>query len=294
MRISTKQQFDLYLSHIQAAHSRYVAAQEQVLSGKKFSLASESPSNAHFVLSAGAIKARTQQLDKNLRSAKDYLGNTESVLSELNTMVNRAYGLSVNGANSSYDQASRDSMAQEVGEIQRRLVSLANTQGANGQFIFAGQKTDVKPFTESPPSVTFNGDTNPISVEVRPNETMRVNLQGADTFFSQMYDSLEALKNDLLSGDLSQISNSDIQAMQGQLRLIGSTRADVGTKLQTVSVLADQNQKRIDDLTLQVSDVQDVDLTEAITRMQTAETAYTAALQVTTVGQKLSLMDFMR
>jgi len=294
MRVSTQQQFDFYMSQIEAAHSRYLDAQRQVITGKKFELASEDPGHAHFVISANTIKARTEQLDRNLRGAKDYLSNTEASFDEMNSMVSHAYTLAVNGANSTNDQAARDAMASEISETQRRLVFLANTTGASGQYVFAGQKSDVKPFVETPPTLTFNGDDNPINVEVRPNETMRVNLQGAGTMISTVYATLETLKNDLLSGDVSKISTQDIKAVQDQLAQINAVQGDTGTKLQTVTALSDQNLKRIDDLTKQVSDAQDVDLTQAVINMQSAQTAYQAALQVTSRGQSLSLMDFLR
>jgi flagellar hook-associated protein 3 FlgL len=294
MRVSTQQQFDFYVAQIQAAHARYLDAQRQVTTGKRFEHASEDLSGSHFVINANLLKARTTQLDKNLRGAKDYLSNTEATFDEMNTLLNRANVIAVNGSNSTYDQASRDAMANEISQIQKRLVYLGNTTGANGQYIFAGQKTDTVPFSETPPTLTFNGDDNPINIEVRPNETIRVNLQGGGPTISQFYDSLETLKNDLQSGDLSKIGDVDLKTIQDALKTVNSVRADVGSKLQTVTSLSDQNQRRIDELTQQVSDVQDVDLTEAVIRMQSAETAYTAALQVTARGQSLSLMDFLR
>jgi flagellar hook-associated protein 3 FlgL len=294
MRVSTQQQFDFYVSQIEAANSRYLDAQRQVITGKKFELASEDPSHAHFVISANTIKARTEQLDKNLRGAKDYLSNSEASFDEMNTMFSRAYTIAVNGANSTNDQASRDAMANEISETQRRLVFLANSTGANGQYIFAGQKSDVKPFVETPPTLTFNGDDNPINVEVRPNETMRVNTQGAGAMISGLYDTLETLKNDLLGGDVDKIGNQDIKSLQDKSASINAIRGDIGSKLQTVTALSDQNQKRIDDLTMQVSDAQDVDLSQAVINMQSAQTAYQAALQVTSRGQSLSLMDFLK
>lgn len=294
MRISTNQQFNLYLSQIQSAHSRYLDAQEKVMTGKRFGLASEAPGDAQFVISASAVRSRIEQLDKNLRGANDYLKNTESAFSELNTMFNHAYTLAINGANSSYDQDARDGMAKEIDEVQKRLVFLANTKGASEQYIFAGQKTDVAPFTVTPPTLTYNGDDNPVNVEVRPGETMRVNLQGPGQTFTQMYDALETLKNDLMSGDVSKLGNQDLKAMQDQISVISSIRGDTGSKLQAVTGLKDQNQRRMDDLTKQVSDVQDIDMAEAVTSMQMAETSYAAALQVAAKGQSLSLMDYLR
>lgn len=294
MRVSTRQQFDQYMRQIQAAHGRYLNAQKEVMTGKRFELASEDPGGAHFVASATALRARTEQLDANLRSAKDYLGNTETVFSEINTLVNKAYTLAVNGANSTYDQEARDGMAKEVAEIQRRLTYLSNTQGGSGQYIFGGHISDAKPFQETPPTLTFSGDDNPVQVEVRPNETMRVNLQGAGTFFTSAYAALETLRTDLMGGDVNRLGNQDLQAMQDVLRQVNNVRGETGTKLQTIENLRAQNERRIDDLVTQVADVQEVDLSEAIVRLQTAETAYQAALQVAARGQSLTLMDYLR
>lgn len=294
MRVSTQHTFDFFVSQIQSAQSRMMEAERQVLSGKKFEVASESPSEAHTVITAKSLMARVSQLDNNLRSAKEYLGNTEEAFGELNNLLNHANTIAINGSNSTYDQAARDGMVREIAEIQRRVAFLGNSSGTNGKYVFSGQKTTTRPFTESPPNLTFNGDDNPINVEIRPNETMRVNLQGAGTMFTNIYSALEGLKNDLASGDIGRVGTIDLQAVQDSVKQVTLVRGDVGTKLQTINGLSDQNQKRIDDLSIQISDVQGIDLSEAISNMQAAQTAYTAALQVTAKSQGLSLMDFLR
>lgn len=293
MRVSTQHTFDFFVSQIQQAQSRMMEAERQVLSGKKFEVASESPSEAHTVITAKSLMARVSQLDKNLRTAKEYLGNTEEAFAEMNDLLNHANTIAINGSNSTYDQAARDGMVNEIAEIQRRIVFLGNTTGTNGKYIFSGQKTTTRPFTETPPTLNFNGDDNPINVEVRPNETMRVNLQGAGTAFSGIYAALEGLKNDLQSGDIGRVGTIDLDAIQASIKQVTQVRGEVGTKLQTINGLSDQNQKRIDDLSIQISDVQGIDLSEAISNMQAAQTAYTAALQVTAKSQGLSLMDYL-
>ena len=294
MRVSTQQTYNFFVLQMHAAQARVMESEKQVLSGKRFEAASESPSDAHIVITASSLMARIGQLDKNLRGAKDYLGNTEVAFTEVNDLVNHAYTLAVNGSNSTYDQTARDGMVKDIEEIQRRLAFVGNSTGANGQYIFGGHKSDAKPFNVSPPNLVFAGDDNSVNVEIRPNETMRVNLSGAGGLFTGIYSTLETLKNDLQSGDVSSIGNTDIAALQDHLKAINLVRGDVGTKLQTISGLAEQNQKRTDDLSVQISEVQGIDLSEAITNMQAAQTAYAAALQVTAKSQNLSLMDFLR
>jgi flagellar hook-associated protein 3 FlgL len=295
MRISTAYQFGSYSDRIQESQSRYYEAQQQVLTGKRFERPSEDPVGAFFSIDARSVRSRISQLDSNLRSAKEYIGLTDNALSEVSTSVTKAYELAVRGANSTYDQKARDGMASEVAELQKRLVSLANSQGSNGQYIFAGHHASTKPFTVNGSTVDFNGDTNPVSVEVRPGDApMKVNLDNADTFFKDIYDKLETLKNDLQTGDLTKISGTDISATQSAIKAVQGARADIGLKSQTITAQAAENQRRIDDLTTRISDVEEVDMAEAVTRMKSAEVTYNAALQVTSKGYQLSLMDFIR
>jgi flagellar hook-associated protein 3 FlgL len=146
MRISTPYLFETYTDHIGRTMEAYAGAQERVLTGKRFQRASEDPGAAAFVVSASALKARFQRLDDNLRTAKDYLGNSEQAFTEVNDIFKTARTLAVGAANGTLDGPGRQAMATQVAQLQERLVDLGNTQGASGQFIFAGQESDTKPF----------------------------------------------------------------------------------------------------------------------------------------------------
>ena len=76
--------------------------------------------------------------------------------------------------------------------------------------------------------------------------------------------------------------------------LIANATKDASQYFMTVDELKAHNQRRIDDFTQRISDVEDVDMAEAITQYQTAQTVYTAALQVASTTHQLSLMDFIR
>ena len=294
MRVTSGYQFDVYTRNIRDAQASYFLAQERVLTGKRFNRVSEDPVAALNSLNAKSLRARIEQLDKNLMVAKEYTGTTETVLGEANTALQRAYALAIQGSSDATTQESRAAMANEIAAIQQRIVDLGNTRGVNGKYMFAGQASGTKPFDASGGVLTFSGDTLPINVEVRPAENMRANLENADVLFGDVYTALEDLRNDLLGGDIGALSDQDIDAIRTSLDTIGVARGSNGTKLNEITRLQDENGRRIDDLTKTVSDNEDVDMAEAITKMQMAETAYTAALQVTSKGFGLSLMDFIR
>lgn len=294
MRITSNYQYDVYRNNIRDAQENYFLAQQRVMTGKRFTRVSEDSVAALTSLNARGLRSRLEQLDKNLMVAKEYTGTTESVLDEVNTVLKRAYTLAIQGASDATTQPSRDAMADEIASLQKRLIDLGNTQGLNGKFIFAGQNSDAKPFTDNAGAIVFNGDTLPINVEVRPNEVMRANLENADTFFLGIHSTLQTLQDDLRGGDVGLISEQDVAAVLGAMGQLSTARGSNATKLQEIERLRNEGARRMDDLTKTISDNEDIDLAEAITRMQMAETAYTASLQVASQGFRLSLMDFLQ
>ncbi len=294
MRISTPHLFDSYGSQIRDAQSRYFAAQQQVTTGKAFTNASENPLNAQLSINTRHLKARFEQFDKNLRAAKDYLGNSEQAMSEINSLINQANVYAIQGASSAIDTQSAQSLADQIGLLQDKLLQIANRQGSGGQYVFAGQKSDAKPFVKSGTVAQFNGDDLPVMAEIRSAEYMRTNVAGVGAFVTGLYDALETLKTNVASQNIIQISDSDLVAIKNYQTQATGFRGEIGARLQTVAGLSTENARRLDDLTAEIGDLEEVDLTEAMVRYQQAQNAYTAALQVASQGMQLSLMDFLR
>jgi flagellar hook-associated protein 3 FlgL len=294
MRISTSQTFFTNLTNIRQAQSRYVKAQQQVTTGRRFERLSEDPLAGQQVLNARRLRQRIEQFDANLRHADEYTGLTETTLGEVSNLLQRAHVLAINGANDTNDGNAREAMATEIQEIQRRLVDLGNTRSTTGGYIFSGQDSKTEAFVVSGSTLTYQGDDLPVSIEHRAGETLRINLQNAETVWSQAYTSLENLKNHLRSGQSSLISDTDVPALQAARQVVDQARGDAGIRAKTVAFQREQNQRRMDELTATIGEAQDVDLAEAISRLNLAETAYTAALQTTARGSQLSLMDFLR
>lgn len=293
MRVSTRYQYERYQSDIGRAQERYVTLQSQIASGKRIQTLSDDPYGTASAVSLRAIKGATEQYTQNLDRAKGQLGFAEGSLAEVSKLLKRGYELAVSGANSSTSQDGRNAMASEVREIQRRLVDLGNTRDGAGRYIFSGQSTDVKAFVPNGNTVDFMGDTNQVFVESGPGETLAANVN-VSTTFKNAYDKLTELINGLEGGNLGQISGVSVAALQAAGSEVTNLRGQVGTKLQTIDQLKTDYTRRIDDFTSQISDIEDVDLGEVLLSYKQAETAYQAALQVTSQGFRLSLMDYIR
>lgn len=293
MRVSTPYQYGKYKSDIARAQSTYLERQSQVSTGKRFTKASEDPYGSASVLSLSAAKRATEQYAKNLRTAKTALSFSDASLDEIGKLFKRANELAVGGANSALTQDGRNAMAAEVGQLMQRLVDLGNSRDANGDYLFAGQMTDEKPFTFNLGVLQFNGDTNDITVESGPGETLKSNVT-ASTSIMTAYNTLKNLKESLEGGNVGQISGVDLAAVKASTDEFLQLRGQVGTSLQRIEQTNTEYTRRIDDFAARISDIEDVDIAEALVEYKQAENAYNAALNVASQGFRLSLMDFIR
>lgn len=292
-RISTAYQFDTYASDIRRASESYFDAQRRVSSGKRIERMSDDPLGASLSLNMKTLKKGIEGYASNLKLAKGVLGTSEQALSEVSDMLKRANTLALSGANAATDQNARTAMIQEIDAIQSRLVTLGNSRGPSGQYVFSGQKNDTPPFTTSGSGIQYNGDHNNIAIETDPTATMPITTQG-DPLFTDIYNRLETLKTNLAGGNIGGITGVSIAEIQNSQKSVDAARGQVGIRLSTIQTMLDHYDRRTDELTTGISDIEDVDMSDAIVRYQQTMTAYQAALQVASKGYSLSLMDFIR
>lgn len=293
MRIGFAHQYDVYRNDLSRTQGQLFDAQRRVTTGKKILSLSDDPVGSASAIGIRKLRSAAEQYGKNLQSAKGFLGMTESTLGEMSTLLNRASELAVAGGNGTLDQSAREAMVRELSEIQRRLVDLGNAEGPGQRKLFAGQASDTKPFEVESGALVYKGDNNDLNAEISATETIAINTH-LGTLLPDIYDDLNTLKDQLQSGTTASISSISIPALQDAGRQITLSRSTVGTKLQTVEQGLSHHTRRMDELTSQLSDVEDVDMSEAILDYKMAETAYQAALQSVSTISELSLMDFMR
>lgn len=293
MRISTGQLYDNSKRNVQANFAEMVKWQNQLSSGKRITKLSDDSGQSGVLLRQKAVKSAIEQYDANLRAATNYLGNSETALTEIQNITRKGYELAVQGATSTMDQTARLSLADQVAQMQRRLVDIANSKGNDGQYLFAGQKNDTIPYTISGATITYAGDSNAIRIETAPGQTMKVNTTGGADFINA-YNELESLRVNLIGGQPGVISGTNVDAMKHQTERFSQLRSEAGIAMQQVNDLKSMNTRRMDQLTEGISTIEDVDFADAVTQLSRAQTAYQASLQVSANSFNLSLMDYLR
>jgi flagellar hook-associated protein 3 FlgL len=102
---------------------------------------------------SAAHSTRYQSLIKRLGRYGSTISNvqsdyriTEDYLRSANELVHRVRELAVQGANGSYSKEQKGMMAVEINQFLNELVEIGNARSAEGESLFAGDRTDSLPF----------------------------------------------------------------------------------------------------------------------------------------------------
>jgi len=141
--------------------------------------------------------------------------------------------------------------------------------------------------------LTYTGDGNPLLVNIAPDRTITMNFTGAARL-ADLYNKLTDIENHLLTGDtdaLSRIDLRDIEAFQSEFHRY---RSEMGVRLRELQNYETLYAARKEQLQGSLADLEEIDLTEAISQLKQQELSYQAALQVFARVQAINLFDFLR
>ncbi|MEL7028894.1 MAG: flagellin [Pseudomonadota bacterium] len=198
----------------------------------------------------------------------------------------------------------------QLDAIVRAAVAALNTE-VNGNHLFGGSRTDVEPVNISNladlqaaaaiPDIFENNALKP-TARIGDNETLEYGFLAEDVA-TDFFDAIKRIA-DFNAGpsgpfgvDLTQAQatflTSEIQNLAAIVEQANETVARNGVHFQVVDQSIEQNTKLRDFMTLVVSDIEDVDLAEAVTRLNADQVMAEATARVLADMTRLSLLDFI-
>jgi flagellar hook-associated protein 3 FlgL len=275
-------------------------ANERIGSAKKINRISDDPVGLVALLDIRASLANITQLERNTNIGKSWLNMAESALSQIEDILTQSKSLCVEMADATKGPSQRASAVGVADGFLRQILSLSNTE-VGGRYIFAGTRTDTTPFAfddvNNPTLVTYSGNDIPFSVKIGKDLNVAVGRDGQDIFGSNwnndnVFKTLIDLKTSLQNNDVPGIQGA-IDKLSTHLGTIRSLIADTGAK----AVRLDVKENIIKDLNLtyteRQSQLEDVDVAEAIMDLKSKELAYQAALASSSEVMTLSLLDYV-
>jgi len=158
-RLGTSNAYDNTIANLQTRQNNLSTLQEQMTSGKKITTPSDDPTGAAQAERALNRLARIATDQRALEAQRNSISQAESTLSDVTDTLQQIRDLANSAGNGSFTNSDRKTVALQIIGLRDRLISLANTQDANGQPLFSALGSALKPF-EGPaisPDYSFNG-----------------------------------------------------------------------------------------------------------------------------------------
>ncbi len=293
MRVSHETLVNPSLRRLQGRLRSFEDIQVQLGTGKRFQVASEDVSGMNIGLTLRAEMRSLEQAGRNAADGEARINSGDSKLQQMVTSMRRARELTVRGA-TELSQDERDAIALEISQIRDELLSSANSSYLD-QGLFSGFAT-ADAVTNIAGTWTYTGDTGAVIRRVADGENVRVNVTGDDVFGfndgQDLFTVLDDLEADLLAGDQAAVAGR-IGDIDDRLDGLLSGLAQLGAAGGRIEAAQLRNEEQQGVLLTRLTEVEDVDLTEAVMELQTQEVALQATLGALSRALQPSLVDFL-
>jgi flagellar hook-associated protein 3 FlgL len=191
------------------------------------------------------------------------LSQGETALSMIMNAVNRTREISVQASNDVLGVEDLDAIMAEVSNIKERVLALANSD-FNGRYIFSGTAYDTPPYDSN---YVYQGTTDTVDIAVADNSSVEVNFDGSDVFqgSTDIFAAFDALINGLQNDDDTLIQSA-IDQFDDVFDHINKTRTQMGTEMNIAMDMDEIAETLEANLRQRLSDVEDVDMPEALIR----------------------------
>jgi flagellar hook-associated protein 3 FlgL len=175
-----------FVSSLNTLEANVAQTQNQISTNLSFTTPSQNPVAAGAVNNYDQALAQAKQYDTNANSAQTSLSTEDSTLSQVQTALQSLRDIALQANSGALSDSDRAGLAAQATQIQAGLVSLANTQDGNGQYIFGGFATQTQPFSQSAAGgVTYNGDQGQRQAQIAAGQYVAVADNG-DAVFNQI------------------------------------------------------------------------------------------------------------
>jgi flagellar hook-associated protein 3 FlgL len=185
MRISTNEFLLGSLNNILSQESTVNQLNQEIASGETMLSPLDNPAG---VASALDISSGIQELSfdsANAQSATVSIQGSLNSLQSVGTVLAQMQDTAVQAANGTMNSADRQALVGTVESALQQLIRLANAQSSDGQYLFAGSKSQATPFNVGTNGeVVFSGDGNTNSVSLAPSLSVPVGISGQSVFMN--------------------------------------------------------------------------------------------------------------
>lgn len=304
MRVSTSWSSQLGISAMLDQQAKLTETQLKLSSGKKFLTPSEDALAATNLLSLDQNIKEYQQYQVNIGVGRQRLSLETTALTSATDILQKIRELGVQGLNASNSQQNRVQIAVQIDQLNTQLLGLANTQNANGEYIFSGYQTDKQAFAydSATSTYTYQGDANQRQITIGAARHVTDVDTGESVFgvvsagpvtagsIDNVFQAVAQLASDLKANTPNSASLADLDR---SMERIDTMQASTGTRLVALDNQESINDAYILDHKTTASEIGDLDYAEALSKFSSQQVSLQAAQQAFTKVQKLTLFNYL-
>ncbi|MBJ2107571.1 flagellar hook-associated protein FlgL [Proteus terrae] len=314
MRLSSNQIFSQRVDNITSSQSKWMTEGNKISSGRRVEKPSDDPMAASQAVMVKQSESRNQQYATARGFAKNSMSLQMSLASQMVNITTKIQETLVAAGNdATLSDEDRSSLADQLQGLKDQLVGIGNTKDGVGRYIFAGFQSDKPPFVaDATGKITYQGGDKQITQKVDSNIEMVTNFTGIETLqssgskgtapdiFEALDGAITALREPLTGkpqadrdAALEKIDAAN-RVNRATLNNISSVEAKLGLQLQELDNLDDlgadtslRNAKRL-------SELRDLDWTQAISDYYQEESVLQASYKVFNDMKDMSMFKMYR
>jgi len=184
MRVTSSMYYEnLYGANGSKLNKELFDVNKQIASGLKIQYASDDVATFTETMRLDNELTTLNQVKKSTESGYKISNQSDVILNDFSTSMDRFRTLLLNAANDSNSDLSRDAIALELRGLEKHLKNLSNTS-INGQYLFSGSAVDIKPINDNG---VYQGNDVSMNAFLGSNSQQQYNLTGADLFLGEEY-----------------------------------------------------------------------------------------------------------
>lgn len=305
-RVSTFAQSQAWLTQFMKANSQAFQLQQQVSTGKKVQSFDELGRDTAPLMAAKGVEARLEQYQ---RTGDAVLRRLDIQNMHLESLGETAQELR-EAALDAVSTGKGIGLMERVTNVFESVVSVLNTT-ISGDYIYGGTRTDTAPVSIDSVSdlvaLTASGDAfqnsqTKLSAQIDTGRTLEYTLL-ADDIGGDLMASLKRIAdfnagtNGPFSNDLTDAQESFLMTELANLASLVESQnaftAENGMRYQDTERLMQEQGELETQIKGFISDIEDVDLAEAVTRLEQNQTAIEASARVFASLSRTSLLDYI-
>lgn len=184
MRVTQNLEQAQFVTALNTLESNIAQNQSDIASGLSFTNPAQNPAAAGTVDNLDQVLSQSLQYTTNANSAQTSLNTENDALSQVQNQLQSLYSLTLEANSGTQSSQDLTAIAAQASQIQSTLLSLANTQDGNGQYIFSGFATQTQPFNTTATGVSYSGDAGQRQAQIAAGQTVPVGDNGSAVFFT--------------------------------------------------------------------------------------------------------------